>query len=88
MAIDHQVTEFPRNNFASVAIKTTVNAGPQLRPTAALLAIMHDLAQVGTGKVKRRNMPPRSGKSLLGPRRRSDRDPVDLTGPWNLLPGP
>jgi hypothetical protein len=69
MAFDHQVTEFPRNNFASFAIKTfnLVNPGQELRPTAAFLAITHKLAQVEAGKIKRLiiNVPPRSAKSLL-----------------------
>ena len=74
-----------RRHFPLFAAKAfnLLNPGTELIPTAAFLAIAHKLNAVARGGCRRLiiNVPPRSGKSLLGssPRRRRVRCPRPMS---------
>jgi predicted phage terminase large subunit-like protein len=70
MSSDTIVLNLLRRDFLAFAAKAfnILNPGQELVPTVGFLAMAHKLGEVAQGKCRRLiiNVPPRSGKSLLG----------------------
>ena len=70
MMSDRDILNAMRVHFLPYAMKAfhILNPSQDLNPSSAFLAMAHKLGEVADGRVRRLiiNVPPRSGKSLLG----------------------
>ena len=70
MMSDRDILNAMRVHFLPYAMKAfhSLNPSQDLNPSPAFLAMAHKLGEVADGRVRRLiiNVPPRSGKSLLG----------------------